>query len=182
MTILGAKLEMEGDGSQSSPATEISQLMDTAVSISRQKEIAKKTKATEAKIRRQVKKFENAKVESSQTEEGSDGGGTGGTKWFQPGELSIMIDHLESNYQLLFGNCKKADYKQQRVKAWQKLIEDLNVWNEHSGTNVSRDVDTVKRKIDNMKQRGIFLFIENLRKSSNGFWPSRKWSGNMAKS
>ena len=110
----------------------------------------------EAKIRRQVKRLETGNLENSQTEEGGDGGagGTGGTKWFQPGELSIMIDHLERNYQLLFGNCKKADYKQQRIKAWQQLMDDLNVWNEQSGTNVTRDVDSVKRKIDNMKQRG----------------------------
>ena len=152
---------MEADGSQSSPATEISQLIDSAVSISRQNELAKKSKATEAKIRRQVKRLEKGSVESSQTEEGGDGGGpggAGGTKWFQGDELSIMINHLETNYQLLFGNCKKADYKQQRVKAWQRLIEDLNVWNKQSDTNVTRDVDTVKRKIDNMKHRGIFLY------------------------
>ena len=80
-------------------------------------------------------------------------GGGDSTKWFQLGKLSIMIDHLESNYNLLFGNCKKASYKQQRIKAWQSLMEALNAWNE-SETGVTRDIESVKRKIDNMKQRG----------------------------
>ena len=101
---------MEFEGLQSSgAATEISELMESAVSVARQKELLKKTKAREAKIRRQVKNMETGNPESgSQNDDG--------TKWFQGGEISIMLDHLEKNYQCLFGNRKKADYKQQRVK------------------------------------------------------------------
>ena len=142
---------MESEGTQSSDvASEMSQLMDCAVSASQQKELEKKTKAKEAKIRRQLKKMKQGNPEAGgQQDESSDG-----TKWFQSGELSIMINHLDSNYNLLFGNCKKASYKQQRVKAWQALMDALNIWNEQSETQVVRDMDSVKRKIDNLKQRG----------------------------
>ena len=140
------------EGSQSSlVASEIADLMNTAVSVSQQNELAKRAKAKEAKIRCQVKKMKAGNPESASQDEP---GGGDGTKWFQLGELSIMIDHLESNYNLLFGNCKKASYKQQRIKAWQSLMEALNAWNEQSETGVTHDIESVKRKIDNMKQRG----------------------------
>ena len=136
--------------SQASAASEMANLMDVAVSLSQQKEIEKKAKAKEAKIRRQVKKMRVGEVEgeASKAEESE------GPKWFKPGELAIMIQHLDSNYNVLFGNCKKADYKQQRVKAWQQLIDELNVWNVQANNEVERDMESVKRKIDNLKQRG----------------------------
>ena len=93
---------MEAEGSQSNDvATEMSQLMDTAVALSQQKDVEKKAKAKEAKIRRQVKRLQQGNTEGSQTDES-------GTKWFQPGELGIMVEHLDNNYNLLFGNCKKS--------------------------------------------------------------------------
>ena len=128
-------------GSQSDAAHEIGQIMDEA--------IAKKRKAQQAKIKKQVKRLrENEEGgSSSQIEEE-------GTKWFKPGEIAIMIEHMENKYNMLFGNCKKASYKQQRAKAWQQLIDALNIWNMHAKTEVERDFDSVKRKIDNLKQRG----------------------------
>ena len=122
------------EGSQSSVvATEISDLMNTAVTVSQQNELAKKAKAKEAKIRCQVKKLRAGTPETATQDESGAGDGT---KWFQLGELGIMIHHLESNYNLLFGNCKKASYKQQRTKAWQSLMEALNAWNEQSEMGV----------------------------------------------
>ena len=149
---LGANAIMAKQGSQSSNAAiEIADLMNTAVTVSQQNEVAKKAKAKEAKIGCQVKKMQAGNPESAGQEEY---GGGDGTKWFQLGELGIMIDHLEKNYNYLFGNCKKASYKQQRIKAWESLMLALNTWNEQSETGVVRDIDSVKRKIDNMKQRG----------------------------
>ena len=157
MITIGANVNMELEPSQSSDvATEISNLMDSAVSVVREKELVKKTKAREAKIRRQVKNMEKGNPENAS--QGEDG--EGGTKWFRGGEIGIMISHLENNYTYLFGNCKKADYKQQHVKAWQKLMEELNVWHEQSETNIVRDIEGVKRKIDNLKQRGKNRYSE----------------------
>ena len=143
------KMEEEG-GTQSSIATEISDLMDAAVSVSQQKAEEKKRKAKETKIKRQVKRLR-------ENEAGGNGGGSqqeDGTKWYKSGEIAIMIEHLENNYNFLFGNCKKASYKQQRVKAWNNLMEALNLWNDQTGTDVERDLESVKRKIENLKQRG----------------------------
>ena len=141
----------EQGGTQSSYATEISNLMDAAVSVSQQKAEEKKRKAKETKIKRQVKRLR-------ENEAGGNGGGSQqeeyGTKWYKSGEIAIMIEHLENNYNFLFGNCKKASYKQQRVKAWNNLMEALNLWNDQTGTDVQRDLESVKRKIENLKQRG----------------------------
>ena len=59
-----------------------------------------------------------------------------GTRWYKPGEIAIILDQMENNYNLLFGNCKKVLYKQDRVKAWKKLIDSLNLWNVQAGTGV----------------------------------------------
>ena len=76
---IGANVNMELHPSQSSDvATEILNLMDSAVSVVKEKELVKKTKAREAKIRRQVKNMEKGNPENaSQSEDGE-----GGTKWF----------------------------------------------------------------------------------------------------
>ena len=122
--------------------------MDSAVSVSQQKSDEKKRKAKETKIKHQVKRLrENEGGGSQQDEEG--------TRWYKAGEIAIILDQMENNYNFLFGNCKKASYKQDRVKAWKKLIEALNMWNVQAGTDVERDFESVKRKIDNLKQRGM---------------------------
>ena len=40
-----------------------------------------------------------------------------------------------------------------------KMIDTLNLWNEHAKTDVERDCESVKRKIDNLKQRGILIVV-----------------------
>ena len=40
-----------------------------------------------------------------------------------------------------------------------KMIDTLNMWNEHAKTDVETDIDSVKREIDNLKQRGIFIVV-----------------------
>ena len=137
-------------GSQTSIVTEISEIMDAAVADSQQKAATSKRKSKEAKIRKQVKRLR-------ENEEGGTQGSTSeeeGTKWYKPGEIAIILDEMKNNYHYLFGNCKKASYKQDRIKAWKKMIDALNVWNEHATTGIERDFDSVKRKIDNLKQRG----------------------------
>ena len=44
-------------------------------------------------------------------------------------------------------------------KHGRKMIDTLNLWNKHAKTDVERDFDSVKRKIDNLKQRGIFIVV-----------------------
>ena len=73
---------------------------------------------------------------------------------YKKGELAIIVDNLENHYFDLVGNGKSADYKQRRDKAWSRLIDSLNEWNESEGYPVVREYDSVKRKIDNLKQRG----------------------------
>ena len=44
-------------------------------------------------------------------------------------------------------------------KHGRKMIDTLNLWNKHAKTDVERDFDSVKRKIDNLKQTGIFIVV-----------------------
>ena len=74
--------------------------------------------------------------------------------WLKPWELAIILDHMENNLQKLVGNGKSAQYKKDREKAWQRLLDEINAWNDSEGTGKVQTYQKVKKKIDNLKKNG----------------------------
>ena len=44
--------------------------------------------------------------------------------------------------------------KKDREKAWDKLLKEVNAWNESEGTGKVRTYMKIKKKIDNLKKNG----------------------------
>ena len=144
------------------PEGDIATLMQNAIDSQRERSQKKKKRALRKKLRQNKKKAiadeehksdvdENVVAEPAEPE----GEVRRNSQLYKKGELAIIIDSLENHYYDLVGNGKSADYKQRRDKAWGQLIQKLNDWNEEEGYPVVREYDSVKRKIDNLKQRGI---------------------------
>ena len=70
---------------------------------------------------------------------------------FKEGELSILIDHLESNLQNLTGHIKTNEYRCGRRDAWRNLVNSINRWNRDNGTGAIRSAKSIKTKLDNLK-------------------------------
>ena len=65
---------------------------------------------------------------------------------------------METSLRLLVGNGRSSQYKKDRQKAWAKLLDEINRWNEAQGTGKVRKYAKIKKKIDNIKKNGNGLF------------------------
>ena len=72
---------------------------------------------------------------------------------FKEGELAIIVDHLDNNYESLFGHGRTHEYVRLKKKAWKALIEEVNNWNKSQGTGVIRGEKSIKQKIQNLMYR-----------------------------
>ena len=78
---------------------------------------------------------------------------TKSTVVFQDGELAIIVDHLDSHYEQLFGHGRNLNYVRDKKKAWKALINEINNWNKTQGTGTVRGEKSVKQKIQNLMYR-----------------------------
>ena len=140
------------------PEGDIAVLMQNAIDSQRERSQKKKKRSLKKKLRQNKKKAIADEEHKSDVEQDGiiepEAEAKRQTQLYKKGELAIIVDSLENHYYDLVGNGKSADYKQRRDKAWGQLIQKLNDWNEEEGYAVIREYDSVKRKIDNLKQRG----------------------------
>ena len=78
---------------------------------------------------------------------------TNQTVRYEDSELAIIIDHLDSNYDQLFGHGRTHEYVRDKKKAWKALIDEINNWNKAEGTGIVRGEKSVKQKIQNLMYR-----------------------------
>ena len=74
---------------------------------------------------------------------------------WRDGKLSIVIDHMEDHYEHLVGHTKDNEYRQTRVNAWKRLLNEINNWNDVNGTQVIRSVKSIKIKMRNLRARSM---------------------------
>ena len=79
---------------------------------------------------------------------------------WQEGELSIIIEQMDDNLDVLFGHCKESEYRRTRVNAWKGLLDAVNNWNDQNGTGVVRSVLSIRTKIRNLKQRSMYDSVQ----------------------
>ena len=137
--------------SQSKVGQEMSNLIDSTLAKERAKN--KRLRDQLSKAERKLKKQAVAE-EDDDEEEGTEDASDPNSGWLLPGEIAIILDHMENSMSHLVGNGKSAQYKKDRRAAWDKLIDEINRWNEAQGTGKVRKYAKIKKKIDNIKKNG----------------------------
>lgn len=84
-----------------------------------------------------------------------------GTVDFHPSELAVIFDWLEDRYHLLFGKGKAADYEKRKKDEWVKFVSAVNAI--FRGAN-NRTKESIKKKINNMRQQGITYYLRKFYK------------------
>ena len=82
-------------------------------------------------------------------------------------ECAQLAYFVDKNYDKLFGKLSGSNYKAVKNKAWSRCVETINAWhvskkNVFNGKPVERDEDSLKRKFENLKKRGIYRKLPNL--------------------
>ena len=108
-TPLPAAVKMEGNNPiLSSAATEMSDLIEDA--LKREREKNRKLKAKLSNANRKLKKKGEIDENAEEADDTEDPGDPN-SGWLKPGELAIVLDHMENNLHKLVGNGKSAQYK-----------------------------------------------------------------------
>ena len=109
MTPLPAAGKMEGNTPVLSEAeAEMSDLIDDALKKEREKN--KKLRAKLSNANRKLKKKEDVDENTEDPNDREDPGDLN-SGWLKPGELAIILDHMDNNLHKLVGNGKSAQYK-----------------------------------------------------------------------
>ena len=77
-------------------------------------------------------------------------------KW-KEGEMSIIVDSMEENLELLAGHTKGNEYRRKRINAWKKLMNSIHLWNEQNQTGVVRSYQSTYNKLNNLKARSKYF-------------------------
>ena len=136
---------------------EMANLMEEAVAKKRKKNEKLRMKLSKAnsKLKKQVA-AQGSVSEDGDCDESEDPNDPN-SGWFKKGELAIILDHMEHSLQKLVGNGKSAQYKKDREKAWQKLLDEINALNESEKTGKRCNYMKIKKKIDNLLKNGNSL-------------------------
>ena len=141
--------------SNSAVVTEMSEIMENAIANERRKNKKLREKLNKAEKQLQKQSVDGGDEAGEENEDPNDPN----SGWLQQGEVAIILDHMENRLNLLVGKGKSSQYKKDREKAWSKLLDEINRWNEAQKTGKIRRYSKIKKKIDNIKKNGVFLYL-----------------------